>query len=56
MENLVKKALDARGITPIEASQAGIPYQSVYRQYRGQRQPPGTFALLYERVLGIPLA
>lgn len=54
MENFVRKALDEYGITPSQAHKLGMPYQSVYRQYRGQRRPSGEFALLYEELLGIP--
>lgn len=54
MENYVRIALDRRGLTPVEAHHLGMPYQSVYRQYRGQRKPSGEFAILYERILGIP--
>lgn len=54
MENFVKLALDEAGLTPLAASRRGMPYQSVYRQYRGQRKPSAEFALMYERVLGIP--
>ena len=53
MKNYVREALDKRGITPIEAHRHGMPYQSVYRQYRGQRRPSGEFVLLYEQKLGI---
>ena len=54
MKNLVREALDRRGITPIEAHRRGMPYQSVYRQYHGTRKPSGEYAIIYERVLGIP--
>ena len=54
MKNLVKISLDEAGLSPLEASRKGMPYQSVYRQYRGQRKPSAEFALLYERILGIP--
>ena len=54
MKNYVQEALDRRGLTPAEAHRRGMPYQSVYRQYRGQRKPSGEYAMLYERLLGIP--
>lgn len=54
MNNFVKTALDSYGITPLEAHKRGMPYQSVYRQYRGERKPSGEYALLYEKLLGIP--
>lgn len=54
MKNLVRDALDRRGMTPLEAHHRGMPYQSVYRQYRGDRNPSAEYALLYERILGIP--
>lgn len=52
--NNIKNALDSRGITVREAARAGLPYMSVYKQYKGERNPSGRFALMYERCLGIP--
>jgi hypothetical protein len=52
--NNIKKALDERGISVMQAAKAGLPYMSVYKQYNGERNPSGRFALMYERVLGIP--
>lgn len=54
MKNLVRDALDRRGITPIEAHRRGMPYQSVYRQYHGTRKLSAEYAITYEQVLGIP--
>lgn len=54
MKNYVQEAFVRRGLTPIEAHKSGMPYQSVYRQYRGQRKPSGEYAILYEKILGIP--
>lgn len=54
MKNYAKIALDKYGLTPMEAHKRGMPYQSVYRQYHGQRKPSGEYALLYEKFLGIP--
>ena len=52
--NNIKNALDSRGISVRDAAKAGIPYMSVYKQYKGERNPSGRFALMYERCLGIP--
>jgi hypothetical protein len=52
--NNVKRCLVSRGISVNEAAKAGMPYMSVYKQYRGERNPSGNFALIYERILGIP--
>ena len=54
MKNHVREAVVRRGLTPIEAHRRGMPYQSVYRQFRGQRKPSGEYAILYEKTLGIP--
>lgn len=52
--NALKKSLDSRGLTPIEASKIGVPYHNIYKQYKGERNVGIKSALLYERVLGIP--
>lgn len=54
MKNFVRTALERRGLRPIDAHKRGMPYQSVYRQYRGERFPSGEYAILYENILGIP--
>ena len=55
MENLLKLAMDRRGLTPIEASRLGVPYHRIFKQYKGERRVSLRSALLYEKVLGIPV-
>ena len=52
--NTVKNALTKYGFTPKEAVKRGMPVQSVYKQFKGERVPSGEFAILYEQILGIP--
>ena len=52
--NTLKKALEKRGLTCLTASRLGAPYQTLYKQYRGERNIGVQSALLYERLLGIP--
>lgn len=52
--NTVQRALIKHGFTPSEAAKRGMPFQSVYKQFKGERVPSGEFALLYEQKLGIP--
>lgn len=54
MKNLIRLALDKRGISINDAAKCGLPYQSVYKQYHGARKLSGDYALLYEKKLGIP--
>ena len=52
--NTLKKAFERRGLTCIEAPRLGAPYQTLYKQYRGDRNVGVQSALLYEQLLGIP--
>ncbi len=52
--NTLKKAFERRGLTCIEAARLGAPYQTLYKQYRGDRNVGVQSALLYEQLLGIP--
>lgn len=50
----LSEALDKRGIQIKEAAKAGIPYCSIWQQYRGMRPVGAQAAIRYERLLGIP--
>lgn len=52
--NTLKQAFDRRGLTPAEAARKGGNYQTLWKQYRGERRVGPTAAMLYERLLGIP--
>ncbi|MCR5562055.1 MAG: helix-turn-helix domain-containing protein [Desulfovibrio sp.] len=52
--NTLKEALDTRGLTVNEASKLGAKYQTLYKQYLGDRNVGPQTALFYERILGIP--
>lgn len=54
MNTLLKKALDSRGITVLEASKKGASYQTLRKQYLGERAVGLKTVLLYERILDIP--
>lgn len=52
--NRLKKALDDRGMTPLEAHKLGVPYHNIVKQYHGIRRVTAECAVRYEAVLGIP--
>lgn len=52
--NILKRALDSRGLTCREAAKMGVPYHNIFKQYRGLRGVGPQSAILYEEVLGIP--
>lgn len=52
--NNLRKAFESRGLTCAEAARLGASYQTVYKQFHGERNIGVRSALLYERVLGIP--
>lgn len=52
--NTLKKAFERRGLTCALAARLGAPYQTLYKQYRGDRNIGVRSALLYEQLLGIP--
>lgn len=52
--NTLQKALDKRGLTPLEAAKKGVPYHNIFKQYQGIRNVGPKAAILYEEVLGIP--
>ena len=52
--NNLKIAFDSRGITPAEAARKAGNYQTLWKQYRGEREIGVRSALLYERLIGIP--
>lgn len=52
--NNLKEALERRGLTCALAARLGAPYQTIYKQYKGDRNVGVRSALLYESVLGIP--
>lgn len=52
--NILKEALDRRGLTCPEAARRGVPYHNIFKQYKGERGVGVKSALLYEAVLGIP--
>lgn len=54
MKNTLKIALDVRGLTVLEASKKGAPYQTLRKQYLGERAVGWKSALRYESILGIP--
>lgn len=54
MKNTLKHALDDRGLTVLEASKKGAPYQTLRKHYLGERSVGWKSALRYENVLGIP--
>ena len=50
----LKEAFDSRNMTVLEASKLGAKYQTLYKQYLGERNVGPRAAILYERILGIP--
>ena len=52
--NNLKEALERRCLTWALAARLGAPYQTIYKQYKGDRNVGVRSALLYESVLGIP--
>lgn len=52
--NVLKEALDRRGLTCPEAARRGVPYHNLIKQYKGTRSVGPKAAILYEKVLGIP--
>lgn len=52
--NTLKNALDRRGLTVLEASKMGAPYQTLRKHYRGERNIGEKSLLMYERILKIP--
>ena len=54
MDSPLKQALDRRGWTLKALKAPGINYSYAYKHYRGWRGMSAEFAVLYERLLGIP--
>ena len=52
--NTLKDAFERRGLTLAEAARRGGNYQTLWKQYRGERRVGPTAAMLYERLFGIP--
>ena len=52
--NNLKEAFERRGLTCALAARLGAPYQTIYKQYKGDRNVGVRSALLYESILGIP--
>lgn len=52
--NNLRKAFERRGLTCALAARLGAPYQTIYKQYNGDRNIGVRSVLLYERLLGIP--
>lgn len=52
--NNLRKAFERRGLTCASAARLGAPYQTIYKQYNGDRNIGVRSVLLYERLLGIP--
>ena len=46
--------MDARGLSPNDIAHMGIPYQTIYKQYHGDREVTADYALKIEYVSGIP--
>ena len=52
--NKLRKALEKRGLSCLDAAKKGVPYHNLYKQYRGLRGVGPAAAILYERILDIP--
>lgn len=52
--NTFKQILDDLGLSCIDVSKKGIPYQTVRKHYIGTRPITAKYALIYERIIGIP--
>lgn len=49
-----KQILDERGLTYMDIAKKGVPYQTVRKHYLGDRSITAQYAMIYERVAGIP--
>lgn len=49
-----KQIIDGLGLTCVDVSKKGVPYQTVRKHYLGTRAITANYALRYEQLLGIP--
>ena len=49
-----KQIIDDLGLSCVDVSKKGIPYQTARKHYLGTRPITAKYALIYEQSLGIP--